>query len=532
MSKKSLDEIKDEASSKDTIKGKTAGSNGGYKDKSASKRKDYAEGNTKDSVSRGAGKYGVGSVNAVRLSDATALNFDMPISGDVGYLSANVNGGFGLVKEHNIFVVKYIPTLGNTDAANLAASKMAGEARKELKVIQSYAPGDLFCYDLAVQSLFECIEYGKRIVRLANSYITHNFLYPKMALKAMGIDLDEVITNGPLYREILNKAIVAAQNCAIPKLFDSANLRIRLNSQIYVDDMTRKAQSYIFKPEGFWQWDLTTGTSTQPSDMKFLVNNITNATTLQQMLTALLNPLITDQDAMYIHGDILKVWGESAFIIPAEAITYDQTQDFTYDPMLLYMLHNATIHMGIDGNSTLPTIYWTVPSGSTSPYLTQKVYVKSWKTMGMIDVLDSPIENPSAADVANFCRWKSWTKAVNYTLSNPDPDAEVMSSGILSMPLEVLTSLDCFEFDIPSNTATSRVTCTHAPQGSNANVNYKHTDVLAVRPIGYELRNETISGVTDLTVQHLRGDRAWYTLIDMPYAGRINTVVTELNYDL
>lgn len=463
-----------------------------------------------------------------RIIDMTALNFDYPISTDVGQLDYNTGS---IVKENSVFTVKYIPTLGAPNAANLASQKLFGELRKVLNVPSTYEAGDLFMYCMAVESLDLAVEHLKRVVRLANTYQTKNMLYPRMVLTALKYDIDEVIENAPRYREVINKTITAMQYLTIPTLTQAHSLRMNLAHFIYTDQDDQKAQSIIFDAEGYWQWNVASGSSTTPSDLTWLVhgvgaNGLHNVGSATVLLNTLMTSLLYDADGQRIHGDILKVWGDN-LRLGGTPITAEESQERKFDPYILYMLHNATIHAGI--GATAPTISWVIPSGSTSPYITETAHVDTYKPLTVREIIDGWKEMNSQ-DVLNLCRWKS-SAAGDRTSTSITQDALVGGTSQY-FPLEILTSMERWQFNSSTFAGTPVKFFTHIHwNGSDLGQMFPAFTV-SLLPLIYVLSNTGTSSSPDYTIVDLWGDRNYWTIVDFDYLNRLSMVATEANYNL
>lgn len=509
------DSVSSESKQKDTkSKGYNRNQKGGT---SKSETKTFTKGNPRSSVAQ------------QRLKDVTALNFDYPISQYPIHMDTAMDEA--TVYDYNVNVVKYVPTLGASDAANLASQKWFGELRKILNVPSTYEAGDLFMYNMAVEQLDLAVEAIKRVIRTAATYNPVNIQLPKAVLRAMGFDYDEIINHLPQYREAVNKTLTAMRYLTIPYLTQSHSLRMNLNHFIYRDADDPKSQNIVFVPEGFWKWDLTAGTSTTPSDLLFVRLGATGANSthclsdVKTLLSTLLESLLYDETGQRIHGDILKVWGDK-LILGGDPIKEDETQEFKFDPYILYMLHNATIHHGI--GATDPKIEWVIPAGSTSPTIRQSVHVDTFGYLTQRHIIDA-WPQVTSDDIVNLCRWKSVVTGDAST--NTESSDDIIIGQALAMPLEVLTEMDLYYFTDDGSFTYVPWTTTIVMNGETL-TNFVRAGTLAMAPIVVGRSAISSNGVTSYRVSHLLGDRNYYTIVNANYLYQLDLVATEFNYSL
>lgn len=482
---------------------------------------------------------------AQRVHDATALNFNYPVSNVLGYLNkaAYLDGNtinIPEVVDYNVFRVSYIATLGSSKAANLAAQKIFGEMRRTINVPTTYEAGDVFMYIQAVQSLAELIEHVKRVIRLANTYKTHNFMYPKALLSALKFDVDEVIDNGPRYREAVNKALMAMKYVAVPTVYESHAIRCTLNSSVFIDEESPKAQSILFTPDGFWRWNVAAGSSTNPSDLSYvqwaprnIQTGMFSVVDVEYTLSSLLDAMLTDSDAQRIHGDILKCFGDG-ITLGGDVITESEYIEPVFAPYILYMLHNATIFHR--RGTTAPTISWTIPTGSTSPSIEQHYYVDSAKTYSDMDILDMPIPEPDDDMVIDMMRWKAWSNCsmsdLAGTTAKYKANCEVGSATEQFFPLEILCGMEAIQYNVQSNIVTTSLLPTVCKSSVDGLEHISYSSVLRIRPVYYIKTNTASSGSATFVITHVIGDRGYCTIIDRDYALRLFVIAAELNYNL
>lgn len=471
------------------------------------------------------------NANIVRLSDVTALNFDYPITYNLGELNA-----LGVViPERNIFTCGYMPTLGTDVGANRAAQRMYGEIRREMNLSSIAEAGDYMMYCEAVCSLDILVEFLKRVVRLANSYLYKNNLFPRCALKALGFDLDEVIANAAMYRSEINSAIAAMKYLSLPYTYASHSYRLQMNKYVYADSPNPKAQNIMFYPMGFWKWNLAAGTAEEPSDLEWVESDFgstgINLDSMRELLRNLTDALISDTDAQKIHGDFLKCYGDSLISLGGEYITENEQVEVVYDPQLLYMLHNATIFedMGDDA----PKISWHIASGSTSPTFAQDFRVMSRVQRDDKSIIDLPLDHVTPIDVAEMCRWKAWTRVATNKLAQGDTNAKVSMDDLdIVLPLEILVKFSSYYFVKNSDGSISKY-ADEIPTHfiiNETNLNMVHQlDTLSVAPTCYGI---SLADGDDGAITEVFGDRDTFTIVDAEYIRRLHTVYTELNYNL
>jgi hypothetical protein len=478
------------------------------------------------------------STNAVgaQINNIGDLNFLIPVYDKLGPVNGSIGepeiGGSALgdkyIPEYSIYTLEFIPTLGDTKTANVAAQKTFGEMRRKLNVPTSYEPGDLFCLIQAVQSINVTIEYCKKILRLAGTYTMLNRQYPKLALRALHQDVDEIIRKSPEYRDRLNKVIASCAYLYLPTNYQANMVRCELASKIYSDADSAKAQTIIPCPRGMWKWNLSSGTSTSPANLEWidLIEHDQEYRTFDSILTELedcVYDLMGDSDAQRIFGDILKVWETNAWVIPQEPITADETQEITFDPVFLYMLHNATV-LTFSEQNTVPSINWVIPTGGSNPELTQAYHVQGAKYFNAAELIDLPEGlNPTANDILNMCRWKYYTEGVK---QESEQSVDVLGANAL-VPMEILVNFEAWNFkDNPLGIATSIDTSYFEREPDMAVI--QCLSPLSVYPLIYVTKQGTDGNWP--YPDYILGDRNNYALITSHYMRRVQSVLTQINY--
>lgn len=474
-----------------------------------------------------------------QLFNVGDINFDVPVLDRLGPINALVSdpelgGGDSpvYVNEWNIYTVEFLTTLGDTKTANLAAQKTFGDMRRKLNVPTTYEAGDLFCLSQAVQSINVVIEYCKKILRLSGTYSAKNRQFPRNALYALGKDIDDIITHGPSYRDRLNKIIAACAYMYLPTNYLSNVIRCDLASKVFADSSDAKAQTIIPIPRGMWKWNLSSGTSTTPSNLEWIdiCYNEDESRTFSEVLDILedcVYTLLGDSDAQRIFGDILKVWENDAWVVPQEAILADEVQEITFDPTFLYMFHNATVLQYDDEMENKPQINWVIPTGGSNPELQQSYYVRGAKYFNSACLIDLPAGlDPTAQDILNMCRWKYFTNGVGAV------ENSIAILGAQSLiPFEILVNFKGWSFTSPGVGTYNIVRSDYVQNTTNPTIptvgDFEMLSPLSIYPVMYV----AAAGSTNYPCpSYIVGDRNNFALVTSYYLNRVQLVLTQINY--
>lgn len=293
------------------------------------------------------------------MKDVANLSFSTPVGQPVF-----INGA-DYVANAGIMTINFIPTPGYSQGLvspiNRQAIRMYTYIRSIQKAAASYDAADLMIYLFAVDSLYMYWAYLRRVYGVAQLFSPTNKYYPRRLLQAMGVD-PNIANNLADFRAYINRFALNIGRFAAPKQFDLFNRHAWMCSGMYLDSKTRNAQTYIFMPAMFYQYDNTVTTGSQLTGVQFGSFTSTpqsrDLVSLQAFGNNLLQAMENDEDTMNISGDLFRAYGDGGLYAVAE--TPDNYAILPiYEESVMSQIENAVI-MGnpcsASGALTMPII--------------------------------------------------------------------------------------------------------------------------------------------------------------------------------
>lgn len=239
-----------------------------------------------------------------------------------------------------------LPTIGTSvnasSPANIAAQNVYAYNRRMLSGRKNYDPTDLMLYYVALDSMYACWNWMKRLVGLAAKYSQLNRYMPRAYFAANNVDFDDFINNQADFRGYLNKAAASISAFAAPAVF-SYNVRHSwLFSNVFKDSNTKKAQQYMFVPRAFYKYDETS--SVQGGQLVTIpildVTTPLKVNDLINIMESMLQAMVYSEDIGIMSGDTIKVYGEGN-LFTLSRVTEDYTVEPVYSEEVLSQIENA-----------------------------------------------------------------------------------------------------------------------------------------------------------------------------------------------
>ena len=252
-----------------------------------------------------------------------------------------------------IFTLVTHPSVGNygvisgsglapnpTAAVNLAAKNVYSFVRHANSGASNYDAPDLMCAILAADQVFSAIASGIRAYGIAMNYDQKNRYTPIGLLTAMGFDPDSVINNLAQFRYYINNLIARASVIWVPDDMSIVARHFWLYSNIYKDSEDAKAQYYMFVPGSFWKFEPTAAsTGSSLSVVKWGNDTLHTIKDWYNMVTSMLDPIISDEDLGIMFGDMLKAYQSHIFRL--DQIPDNYTIMPTHNKEVMYQIHNS-----------------------------------------------------------------------------------------------------------------------------------------------------------------------------------------------
>lgn len=206
----------------------------------------------------------------------------------------------------------------------------------------SYDPADQMMMILAGASVFSFLAHGIRAYGTMMRFNGQDKFTPNALIEAMGFNYDDLRSNLNKMWFDLNERITRCSQIWIPNTMPLIQRWFWMNSHIYRDGASVKAQYYMFVPEMVYYYDETsseTGTT--------LVARRWNQTGAKWsdyvgLLDLMIERLLRSEDRGIIFGDLLKAYGADK-LYAINTISSDYKTEPVYDIEVLTQIENATI---------------------------------------------------------------------------------------------------------------------------------------------------------------------------------------------
>lgn len=286
------------------------------------------------------------------MKDSANIYFTYPLGRDLGL---TVPSDLTYAPENynipGVMEIDWIPTIGDArfenSAVNIAAREIYNFVRYAQSGSKNYDATDLMMYLLAMDSIYSFYSNMVRAYGTLTLYSPHNRYLPDALLRAQGWNPDELRKNMAQFRWYINQFAYKIGSFAVPAHMTYFERHIWLNSGIYMDEPSNKAQFYVFKQTHDYKYDSTSAAGylarlvyqeiPEPSDHqgRDMMSAVTH-------MNALINYVLGDEDFNTISGDILKAFGTDN-LFTVSPISEDYVTIPTYSDEVLSQIQNITV---------------------------------------------------------------------------------------------------------------------------------------------------------------------------------------------
>nr|AVX53324.1 putative capsid [Marmot picobirnavirus] len=226
---------------------------------------------------------------------------------------------------------------------------------------QSYDSTDLMILLMSGVQVFTTLAHIIRAYGVAKTYSEVNKYLPHALLRLMGFDPSDVQANLSNMWFDINQMIAMTSQIWIPNTMPLMTRQFWMNTNIYTDAESVKAQLYLYVPDHFYVYQpkLTDegGCMTPILWNDILVNRQASGPVSlykaeqsfslkwdewKNLFFMQINALVNDQDRGIIFGDILKAFGQEK-IYSLTPIPVDYRVGFTYNREVLSQIENAVV---------------------------------------------------------------------------------------------------------------------------------------------------------------------------------------------
>lgn len=345
-----------------------------YKGKSNGKQSTYQE--RKDPRSGEGDRY-VGKThndpswyveNPQMLKDIASLPFAQVAGLPVNFsrISNIVEGQYANVIP-GVCELRLVPSLGcgesAIDAPTIAARRIYNWVRHANSGSANYEAPDLFMMIAARMSASAWLTSLKRVYGLAFNYYSLNRYYADTVIRACGFEPGVITQHLNELRTHINLSCARLNTIKIPAGMPILERWNWLNSNIFADDDSIKAQVYVPRFMHYFEYSATA--DTRGTSLLRAYPHVSEAgnpitvSSLDQIYSfteRLLNPLLSDEDIGIMSGDIIKAYGQS--VVTETLIADNFTTLPTYDHNVMAQIHNAICAPGSnDGSGSAHYVY-------------------------------------------------------------------------------------------------------------------------------------------------------------------------------
>lgn len=283
-------------------------------------------------------------------SDAANLPFAKPL-GAASKLFDTI-GKSDKLKDNFYFTpgvmrIQFTPSIGISDdyssPINRASIRFYTYLRSNQKASASYDHQDVTMMEVALDSCYMFHALCSKAYSTVNLFTPANEYYSRAIVRGCGFDFDDLRANLQDFRAYINAFAYSLGQYALPDNMELFNRHRWMCEGLYVDGPTKKAQTYMFVPHSFFQYDNTVATGSQCTEKVWLTTPTTVHTFAQAKTFGdeLLAAISNEQDFAVISGDIYNFYGGKTYQLPY--ITENYAVLPTFDQTVLSQIENITL---------------------------------------------------------------------------------------------------------------------------------------------------------------------------------------------
>ena len=276
------------------------------------------------------------------LRDSASFSYNTPIGVNVDWgLPTGYKLNSRLKTLPGVMVLPYLPVPGEangdrTDAVNIAAQNLYTYVRHVNSGSRNYEPSDLMMYVLAMDGIYCGLEYIRRAYGIERVYSIKNRYLGQYLNRVSGVnDMTSQLVN---YRTMYNLMVKRIGALCVPNSFPILKRHSWMTSMIFADAQTAKAQLYVYRPYALPKW--SPRTSETGSSLQYVALQGGTISDFEEVLTGMLDAILSDEDCGVMSGDILKAFGDSG-VVKLESLSEDYTVEPVVDYSVLSQIQNT-----------------------------------------------------------------------------------------------------------------------------------------------------------------------------------------------
>lgn len=280
-------------------------------------------------------KFSKFALDAANLPFATPLGVQLnfPVSGTEPYYVPGV------------MVIEFIPTCGIStnfeSAINRSSIRFYTYLRSNQKASGQYDHQDITMMELGMDSAYMFHAACRRAYGIIKNFTPVNRYYAETLVNAMGFNYSDLLLHLQDFRGYINTLAYSLGQYALP-----ANITLFQRHQwmcegYYTDSISTRAQTYVFVPKGFWQYDNTVETGSQLTFKQWAQSGPMTFSSIVSFGNDLVNAISNEEDFSVISGDIYNFYGGDTFKLPYTDENYVIYP--AYSEVVLSQIENLTI---------------------------------------------------------------------------------------------------------------------------------------------------------------------------------------------
>nr|AVD54024.1 capsid [Macaque picobirnavirus 1] len=232
---------------------------------------------------------------------------------------------------------------------NVAARQIYTWVRHANSGHTNYDAPDLMLYILSMDSAYAMYAYMVRAYGCLQLFSQVNRYYPKGIMEAFSLDYDDFIANLADFRYFINSYAYKLASLAVPASIPFFTRHVWMYSNTWLDDISAKAQLYVYTPYGFHVFDEFNATGGKLTFRKWH-NSIDTSTgklalhkfaDLKAMANSILDAVLASEDMNIMSGDILKAFGTDG-VLKVAPVSEDYVVFPQYSAEVISQIKNAT----------------------------------------------------------------------------------------------------------------------------------------------------------------------------------------------
>lgn len=416
---------------------KDYGKNQSRKDSRSRNRRDTRRNTTKRAVDNDPSWYGK---NSEILRDAASLAFSNVTGNHVDLKFGNATK-FAPQMESvpGILTLDYFPTYCTDQISNAYNTAMNVSGKNIYSFVRhansgsaNYEWQDLIMAICAADQVFAAIGAGIRAYGTMMNYDQKNRYTPEALVTAMGFDYNSLAGNLADFRYQINQLISKASVIWVPNSMTLVNRHWWMNTSVYMDNESAKAQYYLYVPTTAYKFSGKTSTKGSSLEPVAWPTNMTR-NSYAAFVNSLMEPLIQDEDLGIMFGDMLKAYGKDK-IFTLSPIVEDTKVIPSYSQEVLTQIHNTmTVPVNVaqlpsivqneNGTIEIPTYtLWNLPHLNLNAWANAVTFLdfKGSQTPDPSNIMVATrsharlenISSPSSPDTAPTAVLRAGTEAV------------------------------------------------------------------------------------------------------------------------